>query len=355
MAIDPYVIDSSGGSPSYSGQEFRLAAGAAFMHGTNALGARSGILPNSGLTALGTTAQGTPNMTVNVAVGQAVVQGSTTTTQGPYIYTLDTAKTVTITAAHATLPRIDVIAVRIRDSNVSGTGLDGDVVAIAGTAASSPAVPGFPADGASYLALSQISVPAAATTIATGQITNYWTWTTAAGGKLLFETRAKRDAAVAFPPGVESHIWTEDTDGTLVDGAWVDNFGPIQSYTPTWTASTTNPAIGNGSITGRYKRYRDLVYVEMTVTMGSTTTYGSGGYRLSVPAGLTPTGRPLLNGTLRTTSTYRLCMDWDTSLGVFLLRQDPAAAQGALAVFAQGSPITLASTHVVYFNGWYSL
>ena len=32
--------------------------------------------------------------------------------------------------------------------------------------------------------------------------------------------------------------------GNTVLGTWID-------YTPTWTASTTNPVLGNGSITGR--------------------------------------------------------------------------------------------------------
>lgn len=250
MAIDPWILDASGGAPSYSGQDARLALGAAFVRTTNALGVRSGVLPNGGLTALWTTAQGTPNMTVNVAVGQAVVQGSTTTTQGPYVYTLDVAKTVTITAAHATLPRIDVVAVRVRDSNVSGTGLDGDIVAIAGTAASSPAVPGFPADGASYLALANISVPAAATNIASGQITNQWQWTTTEGGSLLVETKAKLDAITTLPMGQLAYVWVDKTH-------WAWN-GTV------WKRLMTEDEVGLGIV----------AYTQATSGTGTTTSGG---------------------------------------------------------------------------------
>jgi hypothetical protein len=67
------------------------------------------------------------------------------------------------------------------------------------------------------------------------------------------------------------------------------------AYTPSWTASTTNPVINNGTIVGRYRRVTgaDLVTVEVRITMGSTTTYGSGTYWVSVP--VTPSATATLN------------------------------------------------------------
>lgn len=58
------------------------------------------------------------------------------------------------------------------------------------------------------------------------------------------------------------------------------------SYTPTWTASSVNPAIGNGTITGRSRRAAnaDLIVAEIRIVMGSTTTYGTGFWGLSLPA-----------------------------------------------------------------------
>ena len=40
-------------------------------------------------------------------------------------------------------------------------------------------------------------------------------------------------------------VQTKLAIGNTVIGAWIN-------YTPTWTASTTNPVIGNGTIEGRY-------------------------------------------------------------------------------------------------------
>ena len=56
-----------------------------------------------------------------------------------------------------------------------------------------------------------------------------------------------------------------------------------QSYTPTWTAATTNPLIGNGTLTGRYIVIGKLCTYVLGMVMGSTTTYGSGDWAFSLP------------------------------------------------------------------------
>lgn len=55
------------------------------------------------------------------------------------------------------------------------------------------------------------------------------------------------------------------------------------SWTPTWTATTTNPAIGNGFIGGRYIRIGNLIVADGFIYAGSTTTFGSGAYIVSLP------------------------------------------------------------------------
>lgn len=64
--------------------------------------------------------------------------------------------------------------------------------------------------------------------------------------------------------------------GVDITSAW-------QSYTPTWTASTTNPTIGNGSLVGRYMRIGKTVHVSITIAGGSTTTAGTGTYLFGLP------------------------------------------------------------------------
>lgn len=70
------------------------------------------------------------------------------------------------------------------------------------------------------------------------------------------------------------------------------------SYTPTWTAAGTAPSLGNGTISGRYRRSSggDLVYVEFLLIMGSTTTYGTSFYSFSLPVAATATAASMATG-----------------------------------------------------------
>lgn len=63
---------------------------------------------------------------------------------------------------------------------------------------------------------------------------------------------------------------------TTMEAAW-------SSWTPAWTAATTNPAIGNGTIVGRWNRVGKTVDYTVVVTAGSTTTFGTGSMQFSLP------------------------------------------------------------------------
>lgn len=78
------------------------------------------------------------------------------------------------------------------------------------------------------------------------------------------------------------------SDGTSPDGLWTN-------FTPTWTASTTNPTIGNGLLEGTYKRVGNTVHVWMMMTAGSTTTFGSGEYKISLPVTARAISRAVLS------------------------------------------------------------
>lgn len=58
------------------------------------------------------------------------------------------------------------------------------------------------------------------------------------------------------------------------------------TYAPAWATSGVAPAIGNGTKTGRWRRVAndDLIHVQMKLIMGSTTTYGTNEWTLSLPA-----------------------------------------------------------------------
>lgn len=54
-------------------------------------------------------------------------------------------------------------------------------------------------------------------------------------------------------------------------------------YTPVWTAASVNPVIGNGTIEGWYKVIGKTCFVRGNIAMGSTTTFGSGEWYVSMP------------------------------------------------------------------------
>jgi len=110
----------------------------------------AGYINNGVINGCAVSAQGSPNMTVAVAAGQVCVDG-----YFPFI----AAANVTITTAHSTNPRIDLICA---DYNAG-------LSAVAGTAAASPVLPAVPANN---ICLAAVYVPAADTTIENNQITD---------------------------------------------------------------------------------------------------------------------------------------------------------------------------------------
>ena len=55
---------------------------------------------------------------------------------------------------------------------------------------------------------------------------------------------------------------------SVIGGAWV-------AYTPTWTSAGTPPAIGNGTLVGKYWQLGKTIGVRISLIAGSTTTFGN--------------------------------------------------------------------------------
>lgn len=105
--------------------------------------------------------------------------------------------------------------------------------------------------------------------------------------------------AITFSATLEKAKWKGNTisAGTMItdNAPGVTKLNDIDidyvAYTPSWTASGVAPAIGNGTITGTYQRRGANAFVQIRMTAGGTTTFGTGGWRFSVPyaaAGQTP-------------------------------------------------------------------
>lgn len=71
----------------------------------------------------------------------------------------------------------------------------------------------------------------------------------------------------------------EKIDTDLLEGM----VGEWQDYTPTWTASGSNPSIGDGTLLGRYVQIGGVVHFSIKLTGGSSTNWGSGNYSFALP------------------------------------------------------------------------
>jgi hypothetical protein len=79
--------------------------------------------------------------------------------------------------------------------------------------------------------------------------------------------------------------WTANViSGQVLTAAKLQEIGAVpENYTPVWTASTTNPILNNGSLSGNYFRLQNLIIGQIFLVVGSTTNVGTGFYRFTLP------------------------------------------------------------------------
>jgi hypothetical protein len=115
------------------------------------------------------------------------------------------------------------------------------------------------------------------------------------------------------------------------DTAYLLNSG-WQSYTVSWTAATTNPSIGNGTLSGRYVQIGKTVIGTIKLVIGSTTTYGSGKWRFSLPvtaksSGLNYLGKWVIEDAGTTYYEGNLILDSAGSNVEFFIRNQNSSAE----------------------------
>lgn len=99
------------------------------------------------------------DMSVDVAVGKAVVAGDDQPDQGSYLVSSTTVETVDIAAAPGANSRYDRIILQVRDPDASGaSGDDAIVTVVTGTPAASPTIPATPASAISLAVIGPIGV-----------------------------------------------------------------------------------------------------------------------------------------------------------------------------------------------------
>lgn len=240
MAADPVWVDNL----LTTGRHLRTADLMTVMAGTSSLAARSGIRP--GPAGLETSLAGS---TISVSAGVAAVYMAS---QGVYRVGMRTAWSGTLTAAHATLPRIDLVYLRVWDHSVDAGGLTtADAVYLAGTASATPSAPAIPAG--------QIAMPLATITVpqvgggSPSVSTAVRPVTVAPGGILPAQTSTP-------PSPYAGQAWHDGTDLKVWNGSSVDTYQ--KAVTTEWTTPSLgtgytqgdNASNGNGNGPVRYRR-----------------------------------------------------------------------------------------------------
>lgn len=107
----------------------------------------------------------------------------------------------------------------------------------------------------------------------------------------------------------------------------------VKTFAPTWTQSSgTQPTIGNGSLTGKFCRQGYLVKFDMSLTVGSTTTFGnsSTGWRFSLP----------VSGTQNSPQDFIAGQCFDVSAGTeFLVNGQVDAGTNSLTLSRNGAGV----------------
>jgi hypothetical protein len=268
MPVDVWAIDSL----TLSGLEARNVEAMQIMTDGTALGSRSGTRPGDpGLTV---TLAGT---TINCSAGVAAIGYA-----GQGLYRVAFPSSVspgTYTAAHATLNRIDLVYLRVWDNSVDASGLNkGDIVYLAGTPSSTPVAP-TPVGTQIYMPLANITVLSVSNG-GTASVSTAVRPSTVAPGGILPSSAAPSSPYTGqfYDNGTDLLRWNGSSWDTYykVPGAWT-------SYTPTWTAATTNPTLGNGTLVGRYSKIGRQVTVHINLIPGNTTAFGAGTYNFLLP------------------------------------------------------------------------
>lgn len=230
----PYALQNAGATHTAAGDRSTLG-------GIFAGASRGGVNGYVG-TELQVTQTGSPSMGVLVGSGIVFVPGTESGTQGTYGCVNDNTVTLTVSTAHGTLPRVDSVFARVKDSQYSGAVDSWALEVVAGTASASPASPTAPNNS---IRLANISVGAAVTSITNANITDVRPWATALGGIFVVRNQFERDAIVGAPGGYSPVSFRTDTGLVEINvgGTWY----PKSPMTPQFSNQNTAPAlVANG-------------------------------------------------------------------------------------------------------------
>lgn len=186
-----------------------------------------------------------------------------------------------------------------------------------------------------------------------------WDFTGLAGEVLTFYDNVNLFARQTFTEHVAGNTniprkWERTSDNTSGWSSWY-KIEPWTTFTPTWQANTTNPVLGNGTLIGRYKRDGRMINFDITLTPGSTTTFGSGGYFFNVPVlsannGITSVG---VAQALLTSSRWAGISVLSPNVTILTPWLSTSSTDPRLSQMDSATPLTFASGHNLRMTGTY--
>jgi hypothetical protein len=120
-----------------------------------------------------------------------------------------------------------------------------------------------------------------------------------------------------------------------------------------WTASGTNPVIGNGTFVSTFRRDNKWVDFIVQITMGSTTTYGTGTWTLTLPVTARFSGWGVVGRAVDTSLTSNYDIMGDASTTAIALRCAATTAGASNRVVSSANPFSWGSTDILTVSGRY--
>lgn len=348
--LQPVWMQSTGGDPAvdYSALELRnLLSG---------LLRSEGILHKAGALGLQVVQRAAgANFSVDVGDGYAAIQGDDVTNQGMYLIRADGVTNVVTPSAPGSGTRVHRVVAQIRDKTHNGawTTYEWTLDLLQDTGSGTPALPG------SAIALARISIAAGQANVATANITDDRVDAALVPGQ---PRQIAQDSDRPANPFTSEIIWRTDKGCFEIwtGSAWremhIAGGGPAwTTYTPSWTSTGTAPNLGNGTAFGRYVQIGKRVSFTAEITLGSTSTAGTGSYSISLPV------------TARTSAPqqYLNCRSFDASTSEQYMGQSGPVTSSTVPLYHLSSsandsnpttntaPITLASGDMLTVFGTY--
>ena len=249
---------------------------------------------------------GTPNMSVNIGAGRAVIRygNASSNLAGASTVFNDALTNVAIAASDPTNPRIDLVCVEVRSATEYGQAAnDARFVVIQGTPAAVPVVPSL-ASNPNALVLVQVAVAAATTSIVNANITDRRTFAYGLGGVAFC-------GSSALPSGSSLRAGLEAFEIDTLRKKQYDGTGWVIMNEPPVTASglATVPLSGAGATFStremRYTRSDGWCNFSLYIQMTANGT-GAGSILVTLPINADNTNTYTSIASGRETSTGKM-------------------------------------------------